>query len=179
MESVDMAEKRASKTSRTNTAFYSKALKAGIASLMDEIRLAFQWSRPSILVAVHKGSAGQEKARAQLRKEIQAINKKVRNIEVNRNNLNVIQSALKSPDHANIVFFVSGIGRNNENDRRSIYRALNFQREILVDNRIILVLWLSAAEAGEIPHLAPDFWAFRHRVVEFAPEHNMTKKAAP
>lgn len=160
----------ASTVTQKKTGFYSKAFKQGIASLMDEINLASKWSRPSILVAVHKGSAGQAKARAGLKKGVEAIGKKVRNIEANRENINVIQSILKVPERANTVFFISGIGRNSETESRSIYRALNFHREILVENRIILVLWLGASEAAELPRLAPDFWAFRHRVVEFAPD---------
>ena len=158
--------------------FYSKAFKEGISSLMDEIRLAMKWVRPSILVAVHKGIRGQEKARTQLKKEIEALGKKVRTIEANKENLNVIQSILRSPERDKSVFFVSGIGRNNDAGRGAIYRALNFQRELLVENRIILVLWLGAAEAAELPLQAPDFWAFRHRVVEFAPDRGGTQKAS-
>lgn len=162
----------------TSNSFYSKAFKEGISSLMDEIRLAIQWSRPSILVAVHKGSVGQEKARTRLKKEIEAIGRKVRSIEAKRENLNVIQSILGSPEREKTVFFITAIGSNDDPERRDIYRALNFQREMLVENRIILVLWLAAAEAAELPLLAPDFWAFRHRVVEFAPERSAAKKAS-
>ena len=165
-------------TTNTSSSFYSKAFKEGISSLIDEIKLAFQWSRPSILVAVHKGSVGQEKARAKLKKEIEALKKKVQNIEANKKNLDVIQSILQSSERSNTVFFVSGVGRNPESDRREIYRALNFHREFIVEDRIVLVLWLASTEAAEIPHFAPDFWAFRHRVVEFAPDRGpRTKKA--
>lgn len=162
----------------TSNSFYSKAFKQGISSLMDEIRLAIQWSRPSILVAVHKGSAGQEKARTKLKKEIEALGKKVRGIDANKENLNVIQSILRSPEKDKTVFFVTGIGRNDDPERGDIYRALNFQREMLVENRIILVLWLAAEEAAELPQLAPDFWAFRHRVVEFAPDRGAAKRTS-
>jgi hypothetical protein len=160
-------------TGRTTPGFFSKAFKEGISSLMDELKLAFQWGRPSILVAVHREAGpGQEKARAKLRKEIEAAGKTVREVEVNRENPNVIQSILRSTPqlHAGTVFFVSGIGRHAREERDEIYRALNFHREILVDNRIILILWLASAEAAELPLQAPDFWAFRHRVVEFAPD---------
>ncbi len=173
-----MPERRTAPTSKTSPGFYSKALKEGISSLMDEIKLAFQWSRPSILVAVHSGGVGQEKARAQLKKEIEALNLKVQAIETDKENLDVIQSILKSPQRNKTVFFVSGIGKNSDSEKRDIYRALNFHREILVENRIVLVLWLAVREAAEIPHLAPDFWAFRHRVVEFAPDRGTAKKSS-
>jgi hypothetical protein len=158
-------------TGRTTPGFFSKAFKEGISSLMDELKLAFQWGRPSILVAVHREAGpGQEKARARLRKEIEAAGKTVREIEVNRENPNVIQSILRSTSHGSTVFFVSGIGHHPREERDEIYRALNFHREMLVDHRIILILWLASAEAAELPLQAPDFWAFRHRVVEFAPD---------
>ena len=170
-----MPEKRTSKSVKKNGGFHSKAFKEGIASLMDEIQLAFQWSRPSILVAVHKGSAGQEKARSKLKQEIEATGRKVQSIEADKGNLNVIQTILKSPNRANSVFFISGINRNGETERHNIYRALNFQREMLVENRIVLVFWLAMREAAELPSMAPDFWAFRHRVVEFAPDRSTNK----
>lgn len=173
-----MTKAQSSKAGNKSSSFYSKAFKQGISSLMDEIRLAVRWSRPSILVAVHQGSAGQEKARARLKKEIEAIGKKVRSIQANTENLNVIQSILSSPEREKTIFFVIGIGRMDEIERRNIYRALNFQREMLVENRIILVLWLASTEAVELPHLSPDFWAFRHRVVEFAPDRGAAEKAS-
>src|SRR3990172_12130228 len=98
---ANMSAIRTSKARNASTGFYSKAFKEGIASLMDEIQLAFQWSRPSILVAVHKGSAGQEKARSKLKQEIEATGRKVQSIEADKGNLNVIQTILKSPNRAN------------------------------------------------------------------------------
>ena len=167
-----MPGKRISKTAGASNVFYSKAFKEGIPTLMGEIQLAMQWSRPSILVAVHNGSRGQEKARAQLKKEILALGKKVRNIEPGPR---VIPAILSSTDHASTVFFVSGIGSLKEDVRRDLYRELNFQRERLVENRIVLVLWLGLQEAAEMPRFAPDFWSFRHRVVEFAPDRGATR----
>jgi hypothetical protein len=174
-----MPEHRASTTGRTSGSLYSRAFKEGISSLMGEIQLAFRWSRPSILVAVHKGSAGQEKARAKLRREITALGRKVRNIETGRANLNLIQSILKSGERSDTVFFISGIGKMRESEKREIYRALNFHRELLVENRVVLVLWLALPEAAEFPRFAPDFWAFRHRVVEFAPDRSTVNKVHP
>lgn len=157
--------------------FYSKAFDQGIASLMDEIKLAIRWSRPSILVAVHKGAAGQAKARARLKKELAAVGRRVREVEAAREGPNVIRAILNSPGREESVFFVGGISGNDEAAGREIHRALNFQRELLVEQRIILVLWLTAAEAADLPRLAPDFWAFRHRVVEFAPSREPAGKA--
>ena len=52
------------------------------------------------------------------------------------------------------------------------YRALNMQRELFVENRVKAVLWLTTAEAANLARHAPDFWAFRHRVVEFVSQRS-------
>jgi hypothetical protein len=166
---------RAATTAKARPGFYSKAFEQGIASLVDEIQLASRWSRPSILVAVHPGSAGQAKARARLKQEVEALGRRVQALEAGRGN--PIRAALVHPRREQSVFFLAGIGRIGEAERREVYRALNFHRELLVEQRIILVLWLAAAEAAELPRLAPDFWAFRHRVVEFAPDRRPAKRA--
>lgn len=41
------------------------------------------------------------------------------------------------------------------------------RRELLVDYRIRVIVWVTAAETVDLSRHAPDFWAFRHRVVEF------------
>jgi tetratricopeptide (TPR) repeat protein len=47
------------------------------------------------------------------------------------------------------------------------YRALNIRRELLVDYQVRALFWLTRDETIELSHHAPDFWAFRHRVIEF------------
>ncbi|MEJ5223779.1 MAG: tetratricopeptide repeat protein [Anaerolineales bacterium] len=47
------------------------------------------------------------------------------------------------------------------------YKPLNIRREILVESRIRAIFWLTEREAIDLARQAPDFWAFRHRVVDF------------
>jgi Flp pilus assembly protein TadD len=46
------------------------------------------------------------------------------------------------------------------------------QRELFVEERVKAVLWLTTAEANNLARHAPDFWAFRHRVVEFVSQRS-------
>ncbi len=46
-------------------------------------------------------------------------------------------------------------------------RSLNFRRELLVDNRILVLFWLDESELQSIASSAPDFWAFLHHLVDF------------
>ena len=45
--------------------------------------------------------------------------------------------------------------------------ALNYQREVFVEHPLLAVFWVREPELNSIAVSAPDFWAFRNRVVEF------------
>ena len=45
--------------------------------------------------------------------------------------------------------------------------SLNYRRELLVEHGIKVVFWLEESRLQWLASGAPDFWAFRHRVVEF------------
>jgi hypothetical protein len=155
---------------------HSKSFKEGMQILMDEIELAFQWQRPSILLAVHNSKIGQVKTQQAFEKELIKTNKKVKSIEAAGKTPDVIGTMCKIANHDEIVFFVSGIGNGEDLISGNIYGALNMHRELLVEQHIRVVFWLTELEAANLPHHAPDFWAFRHRVVEFAPGRR-TKQA--
>lgn len=154
-------------------AAHSKSFREGINILTDEINLALKWQRPSILLTVHKSKLGQVKAQGALEREIVKNNIKVKYIKVASTNTDVISVLCKTPNHDEIVFFVSGIETIEKKKSGDVYRALNMHREFLVEQRIRVVFWLTELEAGNLPHCAPDFWAFRHRVVEFASRQNV------
>jgi tetratricopeptide (TPR) repeat protein len=85
---------------------------------------------------------------------------------------------VQQPDHEKTVYFVQGLQWGGGEDGRNAYRALNIRREYFVDYRLRFILWLTEKEAYYLPRYAPDFWAFRHRVVEFFdfPDEDQIKK---
>jgi len=159
-----------------NKGFHSKSFKEGIEILMDEIALALQWQRPSILLAVHASKSEQTKAQQALEKKILKLNKKVKSIKAASKTPDVISTMCTTRNHSELVFFISEIENAKGLVNGNIYNALNLHREMLVEQHIRVVFWLTELEAEKLPHRAPDFWAFRHRVVEFAPIRG-TKKA--
>jgi Flp pilus assembly protein TadD len=159
--------------------FHSKGFKEGIESLRDEIQLAFQWNRPSILVAVHNSRPGQTEAQQALEQEIVRLNKRVKYIRVDAKNPDIISNISSDLHAGEMVFFISGLDNSDEISARDIYQALNIRRENLVENNVRVVFWLTESEAADLPHHAPDFWAFRHRVVEFAPKRGKRDLAVP
>ena len=160
----------------TNKGFYSKASKVGMEILKDEIQLAFKWQRPSILLAIQKSKLDLLKNQLALEQEIIKTNKVVKWLNVDKNEPDIINIMCGTPDHSGVVFFVSGIGHTNNKDNIKIYNALNLHRELLVEQNIRVVFWLTDLEAAKLPYYAPDFWAFRHRVIEFAPGRGAKKK---
>jgi tetratricopeptide (TPR) repeat protein len=70
------------------------------------------------------------------------------------------------------VFSVTGLSKGGGNEGANAYRALNMRREHFVDHSIRVIIWLVKAEANDLSRHAPDFWAFRHRVVDFNDSQN-------
>mgnify|MGYP001468016376 FL=1 len=159
-----------------NKSFYSKASKEGMEIIKDEIQLAFKWQRPSILLAIQKSKLDLLKNQLALEQELIKTNKIVKWLNVDNNDPDIINIMCGAPDHNEVVFFVSGIGHTNNIDNIKIYNALNLHRELLVEQNIRVVFWLTELEAAKLPYYAPDFWAFRHRVIEFAPRRGAKKK---
>ncbi|MCX6064524.1 MAG: tetratricopeptide repeat protein, partial [Chloroflexi bacterium] len=74
-------------------------------------------------------------------------------------------SAVENTESA--IFFVDGLRWAGQKDGSNIYRVLNTSREYFVTHHICVVFWLTENEAINLARYAPDYWAYRHRVVEF------------
>ena len=74
-----------------------------------------------------------------------------------------LPSYFSSMDSKNIVFFV----HNLEKGFPETIQFLNFKREELVEHRVKVIFWTTEEELSCISVKAPDFFAFRNRVVEF------------
>ncbi len=134
--------------------------------LKQELALALTWDRPSILLAVYAS----EFVRADAEALLEAW--------VRNQGLSVAQVSITSPDDAmadvpralhawpnreETVFFVAGLAQGAP----TTWKALNVRREYLVEDKVRAVFWLTEREAADLPRRAPDFWVFRHWVVEF------------
>jgi tetratricopeptide (TPR) repeat protein len=134
--------------------------------LKQELALALQWDRPSILLAVYASMFVRADAEAVLEVWLREQGQAVARVQVSGPDDPAADVPLvlrEWPDRARTVFFVSGLRQGAP----TTWNALNVRREYLVDGRIRVVFWVTEGEAAELPQRAPDFWAFRHRVVEF------------
>ncbi len=141
-----------------------ESFEAQAIKLCDELRLAAQWERPSILFAVCCSDSVKDKAQTALVKLLELVGEKVQLYQVNDKENADIPLRLSRKHHcAQKVFFVEGLSQGGE----GAVRALNIRREYFVSKQIRAVFWLSEAEERTLAGAAPDFWAFRHRVVYF------------
>jgi hypothetical protein len=147
----------------------SKSVQAGLSALFEELRLSIQWNKPSVLLAVHSSRADETMVQAALEKKLNRLSQKIIRVNLRKNPFDGSFLAALSPSPQNLIYFFSHLEqRNNENSEKKVYRSLNLYREIFIENNIRAIFWLSKKEAADLPRYAPDFWAFRHRVIEFA-----------
>ena len=138
-----------------------------IGTLLEELVLAAKWERPSLLLAVHKSKFGQDRAAAALEERLARLGHHVIPITVDKDNSEIPHQILARQAAPASVFFVSNLDWGGGADRKDAYRSLNIYRELFVDHHIRAVFWLTTSEAANLARFAPDFWAFRHRVIEF------------
>ena len=123
-----------------------------------------------MLLAVNKSKFGQEKAEKALEARLKQQGLEVARIVVNDQRPDA--PALIKQAGGKPVFFISNLDWGGGDRGMQAYRALNMQRELFVEDRVKAVLWLTTAEATNLARHAPDFWAFRHRVVEFVSQRS-------
>jgi tetratricopeptide (TPR) repeat protein len=158
---------------------HSKSSTEGLGILTEEIELALLWNRPNILLAIHDSKTGRIETQQSLEKIIVEKGKRVNHINVDSTNPDVILEMSEAPNSTDVIFFISGIENADRASDGKVCRALNIRRELLVEKGIRAVFWLNESEAANLPRLAPDFWSFRHRVVEFSPKRGTKKQSLP
>ncbi|MFN2216157.1 MAG: tetratricopeptide repeat protein [Anaerolineales bacterium] len=163
------------KPSRQNLKEDNGAFDSCITSLIEEIALSIKWDRPSILLAVYPSEVIRMQGQTALEKQISSLGYKVTYIKVDKENFDLAWFLSQFDQHKQVVFFISGLRWGGGRSRTNAYQALNLRRELFVSEKMRLVIWMNPLEATNLPIHAPDFWAFRHRVVEF-PEQSPNKK---
>lgn len=157
----------------------SKSFDENIRTLFSEIELAIQWKRPSILLAICKSKLSQNKAENALERSVQKLGQSIVRVIVNEKHPDAVQAILENRSVDQSIFFVSNLDQGGGDDGKNAYRILNLYREWFIEQGVRCVFWLTLSEASNLPKFAPDFWAFRHRVIEFASPHGSTQKSLP
>ncbi len=136
--------------------------------LFKEIELAIKWQRPSILLAIYGSEYLHADAATSLENQLRTSGREVTYLcGQDGRALDIVNAIGSSDDLDNTIFFVDGLRWAAHGDSWGAYRTLNQSREFFVSHRIRIVFWLTEDEASNLARYAPDYWSFRHRVVEF------------
>jgi tetratricopeptide (TPR) repeat protein len=147
--------------------------------ILDELQMAKQWGKASIIFTTHKSTFSQDKTKKALRKSLENLDWVIVELEINKIKGNFIDYMLQYQNLENIVFYISNINWGEGVDKKDGYRILNLYRETFVEQNIKAIFFLTLKEALTLPINAPDFWAFRHRVLEFSTPHSPGSQKPP
>ena len=136
-------------------------LEARVSRLGNYLIRAYKYNKASILFALYLS----EYVRIDVEKEIkQLLNEQgLEAISVDAREHKDLPSFFASSSSKNTVFLI----KNMEKGFPEALRYLNFKREEIIDHGVKAVFWVTEGELTRIGNEAPDFFAFRNRVVEF------------
>ncbi|PXF56864.1 MAG: hypothetical protein C4B59_16235 [Candidatus Methanogaster sp.] len=129
--------------------------------LSNYLNRAHRHDKPSILFALYLS----EFLRSDVERSLNTLLKEqgLWVVSVDAGEKKDLPSFFSSIDSDNTVFFVHNI----EKGFPEVLQFLNFKREELVCDRVKVIFWVTEEELSRISREAPDFFAFRNRVVEF------------
>lgn len=157
----------------------TKAFHENLLIIVEELQLAETWGKASIIFTIHKDIFSQAKTKQVLTKKLEDVGYKFVEVETDKVGGNLIEYLLHFQNNEHTVFFISNIDWGGGENHRDIYRILNLHRETLIEQKIKVIFFLNLNEASKLPHYAPDFWAFRHRVLEFATSSARNRRKPP
>ncbi len=136
--------------------------------LYHELELATKWQCPSLLLAIYSSEYVHSDAQQALENRLVGLGQKAHHVVVKgQEDADIPLLISEVANLKDAVIFVEGLRWGGEADDFSAYRCLNKHREFFIENRVRVVFWLTETEAIHLAHHAPDYWTFRHRVIEF------------
>lgn len=151
-----------------------KAVSRCIDMLLEEIQQAIYWSRPSILIAVHKSKNDQSLAISSMEKKLAKMSIKTKVIAPEVGEKNILVNVVTKLDSRKTIYFIHSLG-----NQMQTYTGLNMYRELIVEQSVKIIFWMTLEEMILLSRFAPDFWSFRHRVIEFPTGRSSKKNRLP
>lgn len=142
-------------------------LEERLALLMDELSLAARWNSAAILLAVYRSEITLTKTASALRRAIRKAGGSVMELAATPEAHDIPLILRDHPEWSSNTFFITGLDASKSRGYSNAYTALNMHRETLIELHARCIFWITRQELRQLPRLAPDFWAFRHKLVEF------------
>jgi len=147
---------------------YTEPFEDRVDILFRELELATKWQCPSLLLAIYSSEFVHGDAELALENRLLDLGQKAHHIVVkSQEDADIPLLISELNDLKNVVVFVDGLQWGCGQADYNAYRCLDKHREFFIENRIRVVFWLTETEAIHLAHYAPDYWTFRHRVIEF------------
>ena len=145
----------------------TSSIEERIEILARELELAVKWQRPCILLVVYSSEYMRSDVETALENYLMDLGQKALRLQLKHQPTETVVSFLREfKDPANTVFLVNGL-HWGQDEGTGAYSTLNLQREFFVERQIRAIFWLTENEIVNLARFAPDFWAYRHRVIEF------------
>jgi len=136
--------------------------------LFRELELAIRWQRPSILLAIFNSEHIHNEVETVLKNRLLAVGQDVHSFKIEDDENSDIPVFLTNLPHLDKkVIFVEGFKLSGGQENIKAYRTLNIGRDYFINRKVRVVFCLTVDEANELARYAPEFWGYRHRVVEF------------
>ncbi len=143
-----------------------------VSRLANYLTRAYKYNKPSILFAMYLSEFLRSDVEKSLKRAL--VEQGLEVVSVDAGNNKDLPAFFSSMNSGNSVFSV----RNLDKGFPEALQYLNFKREELVEHHVKAVFWVREEELARISLEAPDFFAFRNRVVEFM-EVPTTKERRP
>jgi tetratricopeptide (TPR) repeat protein len=135
--------------------------------VFDELSMGIQWERPCLVVLFYRSEKIKETVQSMLTGKLKETGHPAISYCVDKGHFDIPLDLLGHPQHTHAVYFINRLGWGGGRGYSNAYRALNMHREYLVEGNIKAIFWLTEKEGRQFSRFAPDFWAFRHKVVDF------------
>jgi tetratricopeptide (TPR) repeat protein len=135
--------------------------------VFDELSMGIQWSRPCLVVLFYRSEKTKKTVQTILTGKLKETGQPAISYRVDKQHFDIPLDLLRHPQHSHAVYFIHDLRWGGGRGYSNAYRALNMHREYLVEGNIKAIFWLTEKEGRQLSRFAPDFWAFRHKVVEF------------
>lgn len=140
---------------------FKDPLELRISRLADYLVRAHKYNKPSILFAMYLSEFLRVDVENSFKRNLKEHG--LETVDVDAGEFKDLPAFFISRENKDIVFLVNGV----EKGFPEVLNYLNFKREYLVEHKIKVVFWVTEEELARISSEAPDFFAFRNRVVEF------------
>jgi tetratricopeptide (TPR) repeat protein len=132
--------------------------------VLDELKLAIKWNRPSLLLVVYNSEYVRADAETALKNFLIERGQKVVHIQLDETPDNSLISLLRkfqtTEDH---IFFC----HRSDHEQKNALARLGNHKDILIRKKIRLVIWLTAKGLADLARNASDMWEYRQHVIEF------------